>query len=97
MKARNEPLRQKFTKNTCLNGSFRAFIVAHKYEEVMPMDLLPEALIKSCLYQDVTEMEGLGIYEVAPEDLALCEYICPSKFEWQKQLRTSLDYVEAEG
>ena len=49
------------------------------------------------MYQDIEEMEGLGIYEVIEEDIALCEYICPSKVEMQDWLRKGLDYVEKEG
>jgi len=55
------------------------------------MDILPMQLIKSILINDIDMMEKLGIYEVAPEDFALCEYVCPSKIEMQGIIRDGLD------
>ncbi len=67
------------------------------YEEVVPMRILPSYLIKSILAEDIEEMEALGIYEVAEEDFALCEYICPSKTEFQQIIRKGLNLMEKEG
>jgi Na+-transporting NADH:ubiquinone oxidoreductase subunit A len=53
--------------------------------------------LKSILAEDVEEMEGLGIYEVAEEEFALCEYICPSKISIQEIIRRGLDLMEREG
>jgi Na+-transporting NADH:ubiquinone oxidoreductase subunit A len=55
------------------------------------MDIYPVQLIKSCLAYDLEKMEALGIYEVAPEDFALCEFVCTSKTEVQDIIRTTLD------
>jgi Na+-transporting NADH:ubiquinone oxidoreductase subunit A len=38
-------------------------------------------------------MERLGIYEVAEEDFALCEFICTSKTEVQEIIRTGLNMM----
>ena len=67
------------------------------YEKVLPMDIYPMYLIKAIMAEDFEEMEGLGIYEVAEEDMALCEYVCPSKTDVQKILREGLDLIEKEG
>ena len=61
------------------------------------MDILPVFLMKAVIIEDFEEMEQLGIYELAEEDVALCEYVCPSKIEWQTILRRGLDLVEKEG
>jgi Na+-transporting NADH:ubiquinone oxidoreductase subunit A len=89
--------RRRFEQKASLNGSRRAFIVTGIYEKVLPMDIYPVFLIKSILAEDIEEMEGLGIYEVIEEDFALCEYIDPSKNDFQELLRRGLDLVEREG
>jgi Na+-transporting NADH:ubiquinone oxidoreductase subunit A len=83
-------------KHTGLHGGERAFVATGIYREVLPMDLYPEFLMKSILAEDIPEMEGLGIHEIAEEDVALCEYICPSKIEWQQITRRGLDFIERE-
>jgi Na+-transporting NADH:ubiquinone oxidoreductase subunit A len=83
-------------KHTGLHGGERAFIATGIYREVLPMDVYPEFLMKSILADDIPEMEGLGIYELAEEDVALCEYICPSKIRWQEILRRGLDLIQRE-
>ena len=90
--ARSRPVR----KHTGLHGGERAFIATGIYREVLPMDVHPEFLMKSILAEDIPEMEGLGIHEIAEEDVALCEYICPSKIEWQQITRRGLDFIERE-
>ena len=83
-------------KHTGLHGGERAFIATGIYRDVLPMDLHPEFLMKSIMAEDIPEMEGLGIHEIAEEDVALCEYICPSKIEWQEITRRGLDFIERE-
>ena len=61
------------------------------------MRVFPIFLLKSILAGDIEEMEGLGIYEVTEEEIALCEYICPSKVELQKILRDGITLIEQEG
>jgi len=89
--------KKKFAIDTRLGGGERALVVNRAYEDVLPMDIIPVYLIKSIITEDIEEMEALGIYEVAEEDLALCEYICPSKTEFQQIIRKGLDLIEKEG
>ncbi len=85
--------KKEYSLNANLNGGRRAFIVSEQYEKVMPMDILPEHLIKAILSQDIDKMEQLGIYEVVEEDLALCEFVCTSKLEIQNILRQGIDVM----
>ena len=87
---------KRFAPDARLNGGRRAMIMSEQYDKVMPMDILPEYLIKAILARDIDQMERLGIYEVAPEDFALCEYVDPSKLELQKIVREGLDYLRKE-
>lgn len=82
--------------NTNTHGEERAFVVSGQYEQVLPMDILPTFLLKSIMYKDIEEMEQLGIYEVAEEDLALCEFVCTSKIPVQKIVREGLDLMYQE-
>ena len=72
--------------DTNLHGGPRAFVMSDVYSKVLPMDIYPVHLIKACLAGDIDKMEQFGIYEVLEEDLALCEYVCPSKIEIQSIL-----------
>jgi len=85
-----------FEVNTNMHGEERAYVVSDEYEKVMPMDILPNFLIKAVLANDIDAMENLGIYEVVEEDMALCEFVCTSKIKVQKILREGLNYVEQE-
>lgn len=82
--------------DTNMNGEERAFVVTGEYEKVFPMNILPVYLVKSMITKDIDLMEKLGVYEVAPEDFALCEYACTSKIETQKIVREALDLVRKE-
>lgn len=84
---------EAFKVNTNLNGEHRAYVVTGEYESVLPMDLYPQHLIKAIISNDFEKMEGLGIYEVVEEDLAICEFVCTSKTNVQEILRQGLDYV----
>lgn len=87
-------LRKKpFDVNTNTHGEKRAFVMSGQYEDVLPMNLYPVQLLKAILANDFEGMEGLGIYEVTEEDLALCEFVCTSKQPVQKILRDGLEYV----
>ena len=88
---------KEYDVNTLMNGGTRAFIMTGDYEKVLPMDIYPVYLIKSILAEDITEMEGLGILEVDEEDMALCSYICPSKYDFGGIVRKGLDLIEKEG
>ena len=71
--------KKKYDLNTNTNGEHRAFVTTGTYEEVFPLDIFPMQILKACLYKDLDEMEALGMYEVAPEDFALTEFVCVSK------------------
>ncbi|WP_370476958.1 Na(+)-translocating NADH-quinone reductase subunit A [Tamlana flava] len=85
--------RKKYNLDTNTNGEHRAFVVTGNYEEVFPLDIYPMQILKACMYQDLDEMEALGMYEVAPEDFALTEFICVSKQPHQKIIREGLDLM----
>jgi len=87
---------EEFKVNTNTNGEHRALVVTGQYEEVLPMDLYPQHLIKAIIGNDFDNMEGLGIYEVVEEDLAICEFVCTSKTDVQKILREGLEYVRSQ-
>jgi Na+-transporting NADH:ubiquinone oxidoreductase subunit A len=82
--------------DTNLHGGERAFVLTGQYEKVVPMDIYPMQLFKAMLAEDIDAMENLGIYEVAEEDFALCEFICPSKIEIQSIVRKGLDLMMKE-
>ncbi|WP_440879336.1 Na(+)-translocating NADH-quinone reductase subunit A [Tenacibaculum sp. C7A-26P2] len=88
--------KKKYDLNTNTNGEHRAFVVTGSYEEVFPLDIYPMQLLKACMYKDLDEMEGLGAYEIAPEDFALTEFICVSKQPHQKIIREGLDLMRSE-
>ena len=85
--------KKKFELNTNTNGEHRAFVTTGTYEEVFPLDIYPMQILKACMYQDLDEMEALGMYEVAPEDFALTEFVCVSKQPHQKIIREGLDLM----
>ena len=89
-------LGRKFAPDARLQGGRRAMIMSGVYDKYIPMDILPEPLIKAILARDIDRMEALGIYEVAPEDFALAEYADPSKLELQRIVREGLDYMRSE-
>jgi Na+-transporting NADH:ubiquinone oxidoreductase subunit A len=85
--------RKNYNLDTNLHGGERAFVMTGQYEKVVPMDIYPMQLLKAILAEDIDMMENLGIYEIAEEDFALCEYICPSKIEIQSIVRKGLDLM----
>lgn len=85
--------KKNFRLDTNIHGGERAFVVTGEYEKVVPMDIYPMQLFKAILAEDIDMMENLGIYEVAEEDFALCEFICPSKIEIQAIVRKGLDLM----
>ena len=81
---------KKHSFDTNLHGGERAYVVTGQYEKVLPMKLYPVHLIKAILANDIDKMENLGIYEVAEEDFALCEYVCTSKTNVQSIIRDGI-------
>ena len=86
-----------YRADTNTHGEKRAFVVTGQYEELLPMDVLPQHLMKAILTNDYDGMEGLGIYELIEEDVALCEFACTSKQPLQKILRQGLDMMHEQG
>ena len=76
-----------------LNGDKRSIISFGRWEKVLPMDIMPEELVKSILIEDLESMENLGIYECAEEDFALCSYVCQSKTEVSQIVKKGLELI----
>ena len=87
---------KKYKINSNMHGEERAYVVTGAYEKVLPMDIFPLQLVKAIMIEDIELMENLGIYEVSPEDFALCEFVCTSKMEVQSIIRQGLDLVRKE-
>ncbi len=87
---------KRYNLNAEMNGEERAFVVTEEYEKVFPFDIYPVQLVKSIMANDIELMEQLGIYEVSPEDFALCETVCTSKIPVQSIVREGLDNLREE-
>ena len=85
-----------FNYDARILGSRRAIIMSGEYDKVFPMDIYPEYLIKAMIAGNIDRMEALGAYEVAPEDFALCEFVCTSKMPLQAIVRQALDNMRKE-
>jgi Na+-transporting NADH:ubiquinone oxidoreductase subunit A len=83
----------EFEGETNTHGERRAFVVTGQYESVLPMDIYPQHLMKAIMAGDFEKMEGLGIYELSEEDVALCEFVCTSKMPLQRILRDGLEMM----
>ncbi|MFB1013760.1 MAG: Na(+)-translocating NADH-quinone reductase subunit A [Bacteroidia bacterium] len=88
--------KKTFKVNTNPHGEHRAYVVTGQYEKVMPMNIMPQQLIKSVMAKDLELMENLGIYEVIEEDMALCEFVCTSKIDVQRVLSEGLELMAEE-
>lgn len=87
--------RLDFTTST--NGSERAMVPVGAYEKVMPLDILPTQLLRSLIVGDTDTAQKLGCLELDEEDLALCTFVCPGKYEYGPILRRNLTQIELEG
>lgn len=85
--------RRQYGMDTNVHGGVRAFMFNTVYSDVLPMHIFPVFLCKACMASDLDKMEKYGIYEVLPEDLATCEFVCPSKIEWQKTIGEGIDLM----
>lgn len=88
---------KKFDMTTSLGGSKRAMVPVETYERVMPLDILPTQLLRALLTNDTELAQALGCLELDEEDLALCTYVCPGKYDYGKVLRENLTNIEKEG
>lgn len=85
--------KKKYDMDTNVHGGPRAFVISNVFEKVLPMDIFPIYLIKACYTGDIDKMEKFGIYEVLPEDFALCEFVDPSKNEIQSIIQKGIDLM----
>ena len=80
-----------------MNGGRRAMVPTGVFETLMPQDLLPTQLLRSLLVMDTDTAQSLGALELDEEDVALCTFACPAKYEYGEALRDSLQKIEKEG
>ena len=86
-----------FNFTTAENGGERAMVPIGSYERVMPLDILPTLLLRDLIVGDTDGAQALGCLELDEEDLALCSFVCPGKYEYGSILRQVLDKIEKEG
>ena len=86
-----------FNFSTDTHGGERAMVPIGNYERVMPLDILPTMLLRDLLAGDTDSAQALGFLELDEEDLALCTYVCPGKYEFGPALRSVLTQIEQEG
>ncbi len=87
---------KKFNFTTTTNGSERAMVPVGQFEELMPMDILPTQLLRALVTGDIVHSMELGCLELDEEDLALCTFACPGKYEYGPILRDNLTRIEKE-
>ena len=88
--------KKQYALDARIKGGKRHMIMSGEYDKVLPMDIMGEYLIKAIITCDIDKMEQLGIYEVAPEDFALAEFVDSSKLELQRIVREGLDMLRKE-
>lgn len=90
-------LPKSFAFTTSTNGSERAMVPVGAYEKIMPLDILPTQLLRALIVEDMDTAINLGALELDEEDLALCSFVCPGKYEYGPILRKNLTRIQAEG
>ena len=88
---------QLFNMTTTTNGSDRSMVPIGNYERVMPLDMEPTLLLRDLCAGDIDSAQALGALELDEEDVALCTFVCPGKYEYGQLLRECLDTIEKEG
>lgn len=88
--------KKRFAFTTTTNGSERAMVPVGSYERIMPLDILPTQLLRALIVEDMDVAIALGALELSEEDLALCTYVCPGKYEYGPILRANLERIEKE-
>ena len=86
-----------FNFTTQKSGSLRPMVPINSWEDVLPMNIFPNALYRSILAEDYEEMEGLGLLECDEEDFALCSFVCPSKIDVGSVIRHGLNLMKDDG
>ncbi|WP_299807695.1 Na(+)-translocating NADH-quinone reductase subunit A [uncultured Shewanella sp.] len=89
--------KQLFDFTTHTGGSARAMMAYGQLDRVMPLDVLPTLLVRDLVVRDTDEAQALGALELDEEDLALCTFVCPGKYDFGKELRACLEIIEREG
>ena len=89
-------IRDRYIFNTSISGGNRAIVPISSYEEVVPMNILVTQLLKSLVVSDIEMAIDLGMLELAPEDLSLCSYVCPSKYDYSSILMDNLNKLYLE-
>ena len=79
-----------------IKGGQRHMIMSGEYDRVFPMDIYAGYLVKAIITGNIDRQEELGIYEVAPEDFAVAEFVDSSKLELQRIVREGLDILRKE-
>lgn len=87
---------KKLDMTTTTNGSERAMVPVGTYETIMPLDILPTQLLRSLIVSDIETAMSLGALELDEDDLGLCTYVCPGKYEYGPILRDNLTRIEKE-
>ncbi|MEL6895672.1 MAG: Na(+)-translocating NADH-quinone reductase subunit A [Planctomycetota bacterium] len=87
----------RFDLTTSTGGSKRAMVPMGTYEKVMPLDILPTQLLRALIVGDTDQAQALGALELEEEDLALCTFVCPGKYDYGTLLRNNLHTIETEG
>jgi Na+-transporting NADH:ubiquinone oxidoreductase subunit A len=88
--------RRRLPLSTTTNGGPRAMVPIGAYERVVPLDIMPTFLLRALITGDLERAEELGALELDEEDLALCTFVCPGKFEYGPLLRRALERIEKE-
>jgi len=88
---------RKTTFTTSQNGRFSGMLPLRVFEQVMPLDILPSPLFRAMMVKDTDQAQALGCLELDEEDLALCSFVCPAKYDYGAVLRINLKQIEREG
>ncbi len=88
---------RRYPLTTSLGGSHRAMVPIGSYEKVMPLDLIPTPLLRALISRDTASAQQMGCLELDEEDLGLCTFVCPGKYEYGEILRDNLLKIEKEG
>ena len=89
--------KQKLSFTTSQNGRFNAMLPMGLFDKVMPLDILSSPLLRALMVKDTDHAQALGCLELDEEDLALCSFVCPAKYDYGAVLRINLEQIEKEG